>query len=249
MVIPALGQHSLGRSVRSISSSNRGHRRYLVAGRSPLSHRLYERWSALAIDRSDAPDSDRVERAEHLHREFVASHSGLEPLLAEARRQSEILVELHVLGIRPDAEWIESVLDEERLRAPMSGARLSQTEYNAWQDDQVARLTGQDSFTVDFRAAFDRTAGHCIYCGKSHVFDPNPGSATCLPTDAVLFIHCSDKTCHYEPDRAAGGILRRAGYDAYMEWRVNVGLPVFSEWKSVGRELRARGSMQGRTEP
>lgn len=103
----------------------------------------------LAPDASP-PDVSTLEKIGALHSELAMNLLEPAPMLAEVERRNEIALELHALGSRIDAEWVNKTIDE--ARSEMEGSRYSeesvlgrprtQDEFDEWQRKQAKRASG-----------------------------------------------------------------------------------------------------------
>lgn len=110
-------------------------------------------WRRLRLDpEAPPPGPATLERIGALHSELAVNLLEPAPMLAEVERGNEIAVELHALGSRVDAEWVNATIDE--AREEMEGSRYSeesvlgrpqsQDDFDDWQQRQVERAASSD---------------------------------------------------------------------------------------------------------
>lgn len=111
-------------------------------------------WQRLRLDRSaDSPDGETLNRIGELHSELARNLLEPAPMLTEIKRRNAIAVELHELGSRIDAEWLNSTIDQAREELDRSrysedsvlGRPQTQDEFDDWQRKQVDRARSETS--------------------------------------------------------------------------------------------------------
>lgn len=78
------------------------------------------------------PDAATIERIYSLQEEFAYLSLESAPLLAEAERKAEILVELHPLGARVDGTWVNGSLRRSGMPGGQPEHLKTQQQYDAW---------------------------------------------------------------------------------------------------------------------
>lgn len=97
-------------------------------------------WRRVRLRDTDVfPGLNAMTRVGRLHVELVHLLMSDPPLLAEVRRQDDILVRLHRLGARVDGEWVNDALTRAGVAEGEWTGPREQQAYDTWQRDAVAR--------------------------------------------------------------------------------------------------------------
>lgn len=113
-------------------------------------------WRRLRLDpEAPPPDETTLQQIGALHSELAMNLLEPAPMLEEVERRNEIATELHQLGSRVDAEWVNATIEEARQEMagsrytddPVLGRPESQDEFDEWQRKQIER--GSDSGDSD----------------------------------------------------------------------------------------------------